>query len=887
MFKSSRWRSDKNRIKAVFKLQFHATQLPPNGGDAFTISVVPADVGKPTATLEKTKVIHGSCYWEKPHSQTVKFTRDHKTGKINEKIYRFVVATGSSIFGVVGEVSLDFSCYAEATKPSSVSLPLKNAKSTSLLHVSVQRVQDQREVDARENVNDDSNNTRAQFSNGDIKESIQSDPSEDQRVLSDNISRNHGTSIGSDITLSGSDSSSGLDTPQEPESKNTKLTHETSTTTTIYEEQHQSKSSSQWDWLDGSVHDLSADDSSMTSPLREISEEGPPDVVIKKLKGELVILARQAEVTEMELQTLRKQIVKESKKGVDLSKEVASLKEERNELKQECEKMKAKVKVNGNVLNEGGDPWALVDELKQELNYEKDLNSNLRLQLQKTQESNTELILAVRDLDEMLESKSKLSTAPKLQEVNSKPETDDDEDQKALEGIVREHSGMKDAYLQEQKIINLYNELELYKRDKDELEMQMEQMALDFEILKQENDDMSYKLEQSQLQQQLKMQYECSASYTTADMEDLIRTKVEQEQRAIRAEEDLRKVKLQNASTAGKLQEEFRKLSTEMASTFQESENAAMKAIDEANQLRVEKRQLDEMVKKVKEEFDFLSNQYENKLVDLSNQITLKSKHLEDMEKHIENLSHELKHQKTSYNAKIDNLEEEKNYLENKICLVKTELESSKEELRNVINDKDNEVKRLLSETERLKSRCNDMKQFLKENELEKENLEKQVSQLKGDLKKKDEAICSNLKDRIKILEGQIKLKETALECSEASFLEKEKDLKHIIEELERRLEVLDQNIENLQVATAQNSNSSTISDDDVIEPEIKKTEDEQMFEVSSNEMELLNKNKCMEIELKEMQERYSEISLKFAEVEGERQQLVMTLRSIRNKKKC
>ncbi|KAL9994117.1 putative NT-type C2 domain-containing protein [Helianthus debilis subsp. tardiflorus] len=886
MFKSSRWRrSDKNRIKAVFKLQFHATQLPPNGGDAFTISVVPADVGKPTATLEKTKVKDGSCYWEKPHSQTVKFTRDHKTGKINEKIYRFVVATGSSIFGVVGEVSLDFSCYAEATKPSSVSLPLKNAKSTSVLHVSVQRVQDQREVDARENVNDDSNNTRAQFSNGDIKESIQSDPSEDQRVLSDNISRNHGTSIGSDITLSGSDSSSGRDTPQEPESKNTKLTHETSTTTTIYEEQHQ-RSSSQWDWLDGSVHDLSADDSSMASPLREISEEGPPDVVIKKLKGELVILARQAEVTEMELQTLRKQIVKESKKGVDLSKEVASLKEERNELKQECEKMKAKVKVNGNMLNEGGDPWALVDELKQELNYEKDLNSNIRLQLQKTQESNAELILAVRDLDEMLESKSKLSTAPKLQEVNSKPETDDDEDQKALEGIVREHSGMKDAYLQEQKIINLYNELELYKRDKDELEMQMEQMALDFEILKQENHDMSYKLEQSQLQQQLKMQYECSASYTTADMEDLIRTKVEQEQRAIRAEENLRKVKLQNASTAGKLQEEFRKLSTEMASTFQESENAAMKAIDEANQLRVEKRQLDEMVKKVKEEFDFLSNQYENKLVDLSNQITLKSKHLEDMEKHIENLSHELKHQKTSYNAKIDNLEEEINYLENKICLVKTELESSKEELRNVINDKDNEVKRLLSETERLKSRCNDMKQFLKENELEKENLEKQVSQLKGDLKKKDEAICSNLKDRIKILEGQIKLKKTALECSEASFLDQEKDLKHIIEELERRLEVLDQNIENLQVATAQNSNSSTISDD-VIEPEIKKTEDQRIFEVSSNEMELLNKNKCMEIELKEMQERYSEISLKFAEVEGERQQLVMTLRSIRNKKKC
>lgn len=48
----------------------------------------------------------------------------------------------------------------------------------------------------------------------------------------------------------------------------------------------------------------------------------------------------------------------------------------------------------------------------------------------------------------------------------------------------------------------------------------------------------------------------------------------------------------------------------------------------------------------------------------------------------------------------------------------------------------------------------------------------------------------------------------------------------------------------------------------------------------------LKEKNKSMENELKEMQERYSEISLKFAEVEGERQQLVMTVRNLKNAKK-
>lgn len=55
----------------------------------------------------------------------------------------------------------------------------------------------------------------------------------------------------------------------------------------------------------------------------------------------------------------------------------------------------------------------------------------------------------------------------------------------------------------------------------------------------------------------------------------------------------------------------------------------------------------------------------------------------------------------------------------------------------------------------------------------------------------------------------------------------------------------------------------------------------------SSREMTLLKvRNRSMEGELKDMQERYSAISLKFAEVEGERQKLVMKLRSIKNSKK-
>ena len=67
-------------------------QLAQLGGDSLMLSIIPADVGKPTSRLDKAKVQYGTCYWEKPIYETVKFSQDPKTRRINEKIYYFVVA---------------------------------------------------------------------------------------------------------------------------------------------------------------------------------------------------------------------------------------------------------------------------------------------------------------------------------------------------------------------------------------------------------------------------------------------------------------------------------------------------------------------------------------------------------------------------------------------------------------------------------------------------------------------------------------------------------------------------------------------------------------------------------------------------------------------------
>ncbi|GKU95291.1 hypothetical protein SLEP1_g8668 [Rubroshorea leprosula] len=1096
MFRSARWRSEKNKIKVVFKLQFYATQVPKSNVDGLTISVVPGDVGKPTLRLDKAMVQEGCCRWENPVYETVKFVREPKNGKINQKIYHLIVSTGSAKGGLIGEASVDFADYVEAIKASALSLPLKNSTSKAVLHVSIQRVQenaDQRKVEEGEDAN-------FKFQDRSLKAHISNDDAEEESIMNAVIEDgafnktghnvefklNRGASCASDNTISSSDSSSGLNTPGElgvgnnnvhqdltnnPSSLNhAPVPHRPTANASIttIEEHHRS----QWGWLACSDHGTSTDES--TSGSQDTfpggKSEHASDNEIEKFKAELFALTRQVDVSGLELQTLRKQIVKESKRGQDLSQEVVCLKEERDALKVECEKLKAfqkrmdDAKAKSRLQHECGDPLVVLEEIRQELSYEKDLNANLRLQLQKTQESNAELILAIQDLEEMLNEKDgKISNPPSksgpLENAEqSRSDTDEDEEQKALEELVRGHRDPKEAYLLEQRILDLQSEMEIYRRDKDELEMQMEQLALDYEILKQENHNMSYKLEQSQLQDQLSMQCECSSSFPNinelekqidkleteltkqskefsdslatikeletciknleeelenqgqafeADLETVTCAKVEQEQRAIRAEEALQLMRWKNANTAERLQEEFRRLSMQMTSTFDANEKLATKALTEAAELRKQKNHLEGLLEKAHEQLQSAREDYEAKLSELSSQINFKSNQIEQMlgdlddkskqlqrqrqhedevtgafsleigrlkaeieklttEKKLlceraeqrENISLELEKMKTSLNETetlVQRLNVERNGMVGTIASLKKEAEKSLDELQSMKHLKDEmetAVNFLQSELDSLKAHCRELKHSLSEGEVEKGKLKKQVYQLKDELKKKEDALTSmekrlkdnggrarlydgakptlrnnkaaavphsskevaSIREKMRLLEGQIKLKETALEASTNLFLEKEKDLQKKINELENRVEELNQYCITFseyqcqkvdkditeatldggvseELGTTAEYSSSIKSNDGILLEEVPKASfannrDCNQHELLTELASLKDRNKSMENELKEMQERYSEISLKFAEVEGERQQLVMTVRNLKNAKK-
>ncbi|XP_057415984.1 uncharacterized protein LOC130710662 [Lotus japonicus] len=1006
-----RWRNDKNRVKAVFKLHFHVTQVLQPGVDSLVLSIVPGDIGKVTTRLEKALVRGGVCRWENPVYETVKFIQDPKTGKFSERVYYFVVSTGLSKGSSFGEVSVDFASYADATKLSSVSLPIKNSHSDAVLHVSIQRLQDNNDTREEEECEDaklkpHDRSLRTYLSNGDIDGLSKSDSSEDVSAKESTnrveLSADRRTSSGSsEITLSSSDGSFGLDTPRELALQNTSIlpnangflsdmSHASepqklavNASPSLYDVHQRSH----WDWSAGSEHGLSADDAihgSQDALSGERSHQ-PSDMENEKLKAQVAALARQMEVSDLELQTLRKQIVKESKRGQELSKEAISLKEERDKLKVECGNLRSfhkrmdEAKAGNTSQLESVDLRTLVEEIKQELKYEKDLNTNLRLQLEKTQDSNAELVLAVQDLDEMLEQKNReicglsnkneqSKSSHDLERNLSNCEADDDEEQKELEELVKEHSNAKETHLLEQKILDLYGEIEMYRRDKDELEMQMEQLALDYEILKQENHDMAYKLEQSELQEQLNLQYECSSPHAVDDMEthiqslenqlkkqsdefsnslatikdlesqisrlvelekqsethvqslenqlkkqseefsnslatikdlesqisrleelekqsethiqslenqlkkqseefsnslasikvlesqisilqeelekqaqgfeadidDVMREKVEQEQRAIRAEEALQKTRCKNANTAERLQEEFKRLSMQMASTFDANEKATMKAFTEASELRGHKRLLEGMLHKVKEELQSVKVDYEVKLNELSNKIDMMTVQIQEMMLEIEDKSKQLENQKTheeqlsgDFSEKIQMLKAEngklkaeisclsaqvkqkeilrtdleltkksledsetllhskmveRNELVTTIALLKKEVEKSLDELNRMIHLKNEEEKVagvLHSEIEALKAQCSDMKQSLIEDETEKEKLRTQVLELSGELKKKDDAL-TNMEKRYKDSNGC-----TQLSHGTKSIPENSKEMSNLKEKIQ------------------------------------------------------------------------------------------------------
>ncbi|KAF7821836.1 MAR-binding filament-like protein 1-1 [Senna tora] len=881
MFKS--W-SKKNKIKAVFKLQFQATQVPKMKKPALMISLVPDDVGKPTVKLAKTAVQDGTCLWENPIFESVKLVRDSKSGNLHEKIYHFIVSTGSSKSGFLGEASIDFADFAAETEPLTVSLPLKFANSGAILHVTIQNVEgytDQR--------NGEENGDLELYNDGSLSHQLSFRSTDDNSY-----------NVEEDGTRSG-------------------YTEQGNGTVKAIAKETHVRRRSNTDWSLGSASDGSLgdwtnsveDNNISRDRLQENSENGT-----EKLKGEISALMRQVEVSELELQSLRRQVAKESSRGQNLSRQIISLREERDMLRTKNEQLESQQNFNNEtkssktLQSEIRDARLQLKAIKEELDYEKELSNNLQVQLQKTQNSNSELLLAVSDLEAMLEQKNKEILDLSTTNTKSQNITKEDDDTTEVDQL-------------KQKIEDLNGEIDISNRHNEELNEHIRELSSEYELLKKENLDISLRLKQGEAQQ-IMLENEHSASLATIqqleaqveileekikrqadefseslvcinELENQVKTleselkiqeekfendlyamkcaKMEQEERAIQVEEALKKTRHNNAISSERFQEEYRMLSVEMASKVEENERMKMEAVAEADELRQKNKLIEEMLQKCNQELRLITDRNELKHQELLNQIDLKGKAIEEMSKELESKSKQLEDAKRERDEKDEAFSVQIQMLRSEIKKLMVEeskmTKPTEKKERNDLEKKDITLDGLLSEVQIFKIQHNKLRHSMHNEQVEKENMKNKISQLQGELKKK-EAELSIMEKKLK----NCRAPPSAKAHVKKSKSETPKGTYSAVGKSEEKGAV--GKSADTEVCPAPNrSDVETCSGSECDTVEL-------MSEVAT----LKDRNRSMEKELKEMEERYSEISLKFAEVEGERQQLVMALRNLKNGRK-
>lgn len=511
---------------------------------------------------------------------------------------------------------------------------------------------------------------------------------------------------------------------------------------------------------------------------------------------ELEALRRQSELSELEKQSLRKQATKESKRIQELSREVSCLKGERDGALEECEKLRLQnsrdeADAESRLRSISEDSSNMIEEIRDELSCEKDLTSNLKLQLQRTQESNSNLILAVRDLNEMLEQKNNgISSLKSLLEETKKLEENKEMDSG--------HNDNGEIDTLKQQIEDLDWELDSYRKKNEEQEILFNDLTREYESLKEENKNVSLKLErqecskaedefsdskdvieelESQIERlegkmkqqslqyseclitvnelesqvkELKKELEDQARAFDEDLDTMMREKTEQEQRAIKAEENLRKTRWKNAITAERLQEKCKRLSLEMESKLSEHENLTTKTLAEANDLRLQNKNLEEMQEKAHNEVT--QHKELKKLVEEKNEaLSMKVQMLEGEVLKLTKLRDESNAAATETEKIIQEWRKERDEFERKFALAKDEAKTMHKELtlsRSSNDEKETRLRNLKKEVEGLSLQYSELQNSFVQEKMENEELRKQVSNLKVEIRRKEEDLTKILDAR-------------------------------------------------------------------------------------------------------------------------------------------
>ncbi|GAU41923.1 hypothetical protein TSUD_25640 [Trifolium subterraneum] len=371
MFKLHKHRSQKSGDKIEFRISHLKALQVPKGWDKLFVSVVSVENGKTIAKSSKVAVRNGSCQWSDTFSQSIWVSRDNSSKEIDDCLLKLIVSMGSLRSGILGEVTVSMTSYVSSDAAVPLSIPLNKCNHGTVLNVTVQcltprkkpRDQESRETNSHLKAINENNHEVNLKSNGSDCSYVQS------------VEYN---SVGDvDSTLS---------------------TGEVETMATS---------------LSGSVSNYSynsAEDSTGRGNISPCISDGQSPTRGQELRAEAKMWEMNARKLLGDLEMLRTEFSDQSKKLVGLEMDLSTAYVERDSLKKEVDHLTlpsgdsiVRQKTLEDSISQGECIPEIENALKDELKFQKESNSNLSLQLKKSQEANVELISVLQELEETIE----------------------------------------------------------------------------------------------------------------------------------------------------------------------------------------------------------------------------------------------------------------------------------------------------------------------------------------------------------------------------------------------------------------------------------------------------------------------------------------------------
>ncbi|KGN59033.1 sporulation-specific protein 15 isoform X2 [Cucumis sativus] len=413
MFRLHRNRHAKSGEKFDFKFSnFKATQVP-KGWDKLFVSVISEQTGKAIVRSSKAPVRNGSCQWTESLSDSIWVSQDEVSKEFEDCNFKLVVAMGSARSNILGETMVNMTNYIDSKSSSAVSLPLKKCNHGTILQVKIQCLAPISKVRSGEFKHTDS--PKQDFK----KEGHDSDSCSD--ITDSQLSRSIGSSSGADLysSLHSGEASS------KEASFSASYSQLSNSSSEVYESVENDAAKNNYSDIQRQDSVSSQNSAPCLSPNSVIT--GSEATTIEELRAEARMWERNSHKLMADLDQLKKEFSDQSENQESLhaalsaaTAECDGLRKELEQLKLVTEKSKQRRTSIEDLSYQDGEPHIL-NELKDELNFQKETNADLALQLKRSQESNIELVSVLQELEATTE-KQKLE----IEELLARHQKDDD-----------------------------------------------------------------------------------------------------------------------------------------------------------------------------------------------------------------------------------------------------------------------------------------------------------------------------------------------------------------------------------------------------------------------------------------------------------------------------